>query len=678
MSKNNHSEKMKIWQSRLPSAYSEWKKSYERMEAREQLYRGTKALPPMTEQDREFGNAPKWTPVVRNVISENIESAVSSQLPYAKVRAEDVKNEKLATVAEEFVGYVCDRLPFEEINDLAERTVRIQGGVGYFVEWDSGTRAATIAHLHPEQLVIQPGITGDIEDAEWVIVRLQQTRNTIKTRYGVDIPRNEATIDSAMIISQSAMGNVSDEMVTHNLGYYKHGGTVGLFSWVNETVVQDLPDYYARQTRHCERCGLEIPVVAEIESIPKPKKITGILEALGLAEAQIPESAKTDEDACPSCGAKRFIDAPTDYEEIWTQKSRSDGTLIPEGGIPYKTDDDGMTVIEPVRIPAYRPTTYPIIVQKSISVYGQFWGESDADKLEDMQYVINRAALAITERTLNSGTMLILPPDALLEPMPENQRAVRVGNRADAESVKVLNFDGDISKQHQWLEALYEWSRQQVGITDSFQGRKDSSAQSGVAKQFAAAQSASRLESQRQYKNAAYARIFEALFKLYLAYSDEPVVIPGDESGEVFSRWDFLERDADGEYHWIDGFAFSADVTLPLSMNREAMWSDMVSLFQGGAYGNPQEIRTRKLFWKQMSKSHYPNAGFMLSQVEREEAEQAQTMAMQSAMAQGVAPGMNMQGGAPGGAQAMPPPQEMYAPGSAETYKEQLFRQAGI
>ena len=50
------------------------------------------------------------------------------------------------------------------------------------------------------------------------------------------------------------------------------------------------------------------------------------------------------------------------------------------------------------------------------------------------------------------------------------------------------------------LDKTYEHARQTIGITDSYQGRRDTTAVSGKAKEFAASQSAGRLESKRTMK----------------------------------------------------------------------------------------------------------------------------------------------------------------------------------
>ncbi len=80
-------------------------------------------------------------------------------------------------------------------------------------------------------------------------------------------------------------------------------------------------------------------------------------------------------------------------------------------------------------------------------------------------------------------------------------------------------------------------------------------------------------------KDAAYAAIFELMFKFALAYSDEPRPVSykdskGETRYEEFNRYDFLEQGEDGFWHWNDQFLFSCDTSAPLASNREAMWQE--------------------------------------------------------------------------------------------------------
>lgn len=154
-----------------------------------------------------------------------------------------------------------------------------------------------------------------------------------------------------------------------------------------------------------------------------------------------------------------------------------------------------------------------------------------------------------------------------------------------------------VSSELLYLANVYEEARQILGITDSFQGRQDSTATSGKAKEFSAAQAAGRLESKRVMKNAAYAQLFELMFKFWLAYSDEPRPVSyknfkGETEYEEFNRYDFLEKDDDGQWYWNDQFLFSCDTSAPLASNREAMWQETRMNLQTGAFGDPASTET--------------------------------------------------------------------------------------
>ena len=151
-----------------------------------------------------------------------------------------------------------------------------------------------------------------------------------------------------------------------------------------------------------------------------------------------------------------------------------------------------------------------------------------------------------------------------------------------------------------------------------------------------AAQAAGRLESKRIMKNAAYAQLFEIMFKFALAYSDEPRPVSyknfrGETEYQEFNRYDFLERDADGQWYWNDQFLFSCDTSAPLEGNREAMWQETRLNLQTGAFGDPAATETLVLFWAKMEELHYPGAGstkrFLEEKLKRENPmQQAQPM----------------------------------------------------
>ena len=160
-------------------------------------------------------------------------------------------------------------------------------------------------------------------------------------------------------------------------------------------------------------------------------------------------------------------------------------------------------------------------------------------------------------------------------------------------------------------------------------------------------------------KNAAYAELFETMFKFWLAYSDEPrPVTYKDSTGETmyeeFNRYDFLEEGEDGELRWNDQFLFSCDTSAPLASNREAMWQETRQNLEGGAFGDPADLETLILFWAKMEELHYPGAAQTKKHLE-EKMQRQQEMAAQQAAAQQMQQEMAAaQGGAQGGGAGVP------------------------
>ena len=578
------SEKLREWQERLSQSDSRWSAEVEKMNERESIYNGLRTMTPLVPGDTHRDGTKKKTSHVRNITFENIESQVSSAIPQPKVTPRRKKDEHLANVIEHFLRNELDRLPFEAINDLAERTVPIQGGVGFLVEWDNTKRTSTtvgevnVTLIHPKQFAPQPDVYTSIADMDYFIVKVPTTKGCIERRYGVVL---ETEGESEPDI-RGGDGSTSEENLTLYMGYAlnDHGG-VDRYTWVNDTELESLEDYQARRQPVCERCGKVKPLAGQ--------EVNGSIYTGG---------------ACPWCGGKKWDERVQDFEELRVPVHRSDGTEI--GG----TEAAG----EPTKIPFYRPDCYPIVLQRSVSVYGQLLGNSDVDMIRDQQNTSNRIEQKIIDRLMKAGTRITLPDRADLRTDPEDSERWYIGKPSDKQLIDVYDFSGNLQYELTYLAQVYEEARQIIGITDSFQGRRDATATSGKAKEFSAAQAAGRLESKRVMKNEAYAELFEVMFKFWLAYSDEPrPVTYKDSTGETvyeeFNRYDFLEIGEDGEWHWNDQFLFSCDTSAPLASNREAMWQETRQNLQTGAFGDPTDIETLILFWAKMEELHYPGAG---------------------------------------------------------------------
>ena len=583
-----------------------------RMDERESLYRGeTRDIKPLTAKDRKKNGAYKRTSHLRNIIAENIESEVSSTIPQPKVTARRRSDEWRAKILEDMLRNELDRLPMETLNDMAERTVPIQGGIYWLVEWDNSKRThstvgdVTVNILHPKQVIPQDGVFGSVEDMDAVILKLPQTRAYIKRAYGKDVDEGEEAPEARTLDDDA---DAAEDMVTQYVAYFRNDkGGIGKFSWVNNVILEDMEDFEARRLLKCSECG---------------------------------EVLAPDAERCPVCGSERSQEGEEENEAVFTPITTGNRTEIP--GASSFVDEYGLPMMQPTLLPYYKPDVFPVFIQKNVSVFGRLLGDSDVDKIADQQNTMNRMETKIIDRFIKAGTRITLPPRADITIDPEDGEKIILKDPSQASMIGVYQFSGDLSQEMAYKDQVYEESRQALGITDSFQGRRDETAQSGVAKQFAAQQSAGRLESKRVMKEAAYAELFKRISQLKVAYADEPrpIVATDDRGGaqyEEFNRYDFYEQDEHGRWHCIlddDRFLFSCDTSSPLANNRQEMWQDTTAMFQMGAFGDPGQIDTLLLFWTKLELLHYPGASDTKEYLEKMQQAQQQMMMMQQQLQQ--------------------------------------------
>jgi len=630
--------KLELWQKRLSQSDIYFAPEVDKMDKRELTYMGDRSLDTHGKDDADKNV--NQTDHVRNIVFENLESMVSSSLPQPKVTAIRKEDEYLANIIERYLRNEMDRLPFERLNDMAERTVPIQGGGLFWPEWnelqcDHNTGGQMeISFLHPKQLAPQPGVFTGIRDMDWFVLKVPTTKEAIQRRYGINV-RNEGEAEPQVRGVKDI--STTEDALTQYVGYERsQDGKVNKFSWVNDTVLEDLDDYQARRQPVCTQCGRVRPMPGQVISsdttsigalsVEEPVAEAGqeiasalaslsseegsALEHLPVADAR-EQVRKYDGGVCPWCGSNSFADRTQEYEEVIVPIRTAAGKQIP--GAIMRFDEEGKPVTVPTLIPFYKPDIYPVVLQRSVSVFGQLLGNSDVDAIADQQNTIKRIERKIIDRLLKAGSKVTLPDNPKFRVKGPDQEAWYISKAADKNMIGVVEFKGDLQYELLFLNQVYEEARQILGITDSFQGRRDPTATSGKAKEYAASLAAGRLESKRVMKNAAYAEIFEIMFKFALAYSDEPRPVfyknsRGDVEYAEFNRYDFLEKDADGNYYWNDRFLFSVDTSAPLERNREAMWQELRMNLQTGAFGDPTQTETLILFWSKMEEQHYPGA----------------------------------------------------------------------
>lgn len=532
---------------------------------------------------------------VRNIIYELIETEVDSSIPMAKVTAVHPEDEGNARSIEKALTNWIKILKLAILNDQMERIVPVQGGDFFLVEWDntkgfhSNYGDVAVKEMLPRQVIPQPGVSS-IEDMDYIFVQVAQTKDSVKKKYHVDV--EDAHEEYKEIRGAQGENGLDTDLVTVNTVYYKNDGKIGRFVWCDDYTLEDLDDYQARITRKCKECGYV-----------------------------------TEDKECPQCGSKKFEETEDKVQEITIQSMRDQG-IDPITGMPLQ-----IAVDEVIEIDYYKPNCFPLIVRKNVSKANSLLGYSDAKIIEDQQDLIKKVGSKAAEKTLKGGSYVTLPRGVKVETTDKELKVIRVDDPQQKGMIDVLNMQVNIQQDLTWLNKAYEDARSTLGITDAFQGKYDPSAVSGTAKQYSINQAAGRLESKRVMKNDAFAKLYELMFKFWLAYSDDPLPITGDgvngeQEFDVLDKKDFIKQDAAGEYYWNDEFIFETDPTSTMMANREAMWQQIDMKLQSGAFGQLQSLDTMRLYWSLMEKNHYPNAGDVLSQIDQMIQEQKEQQMM--------------------------------------------------
>jgi hypothetical protein len=550
----------------------------------------------------------------RNITYELIESQFSSYLPSTAVTPEvySERNDRNAKSIERLLKNKRNQLPFEKMNDIDERYSTIYGGSIWLVEWDNSIKThntvgdVKITCWSPSHFVGQPCIY-DIDDMEYCFITFETTKEDLVRKYGVSIGVADDT--------ESENGGETDETATVNVCYYKNDeDKICQYIWSGDTELQDIEDYYSRKVYVCKNCGRR----KELCTCDKPDY-----------ELQDDEYEELDHDIVLSDGSvipaasPVMKDGQVVMEESQQQAILEDGSVAMDeinGIMIPATVPVQVPKLERTKLPYYTPSKFPIIIRKNTSQEDSLFGQSDCEFIRPQQQAINKIESRILEKLMNAGVYPTAPEDYIGQ--FDNglyKNVIKVG-QGNYKLFGRIDLQVDLTQDISQSERLYQQSKRIMGITDSYQGQADSTAQSGKAKQIQVNQSAGRLDSKRKMKNAAYAEIDEVIFLYYLAYADEPRAMSYvDSMGRLqnaqFNRYDFIERDENGEYYYNTQYLFGTDLTGDVEQSRETIWSENRLNFQNGCYGNPQELETLLIYWQQMEKHHYPDARDMVERI---------------------------------------------------------------
>ena len=601
------------WAARLETCKNQYETERKNMKMYQEYYEGTRKVQP----DANRGvNPSKLATNVRNIVYELVESQVDSSLPLPRIRAIHSEDDELAKKMERFLENKVKTCGLVLVNDAEERTVPIVGGDYYLIQWDQNRGLHSeigdlkVSELHPKKVIPQVGVI-DFDEMDYFFIQELMTKKTVKRVYNKDV--EDCKNDYPELTEDIEGANSNEDLVTVNTAFYRNDdGGVGIFVWCDFVELLNLNEYEARYLDRCAKCGTVM--------------VNGV---------------------CPECGGKKAEKHREDYEELVDSievKVFKGGTQTIEPEIQNEVpmlNEEGQPVYDEYgqpqmtierkkkKIPYYRPNVYPIVLRKNITAQNKLLGGSDVQVVIDQQDTIKKLGTKINEKLLTGGSVVTLPEGLDIEKNGEELNIIRLRNPADKSLIDVLTLQPNVQNDQNYLEINYNWAKSSLGITDAYQGKYDASATSGTAKQYSINQAAGRLDSKRTLKNEAYAKLYEIMFKFWLAFSDSTSEITsvdkdGNATHETLDRKEFLRIDSAGEFYWDDEFIFETDPTSTLMQNREMMWNQTDLKLQSGAFGPVGELETARAYWTIMKANGYPNASICLNLIEERLAEQKQ------------------------------------------------------
>ena len=547
-----------------PKNLAKWRKAY---------YGTLNALTKDGEESTRKGRS------LRKMVYELIESKIDNSIPMPKIRPRYKTDLPLVSVTENYLKFEVDGIFTKYLNDRSERSTYVDGTSWYKVWWDSLDNThersgnVKIDLCRVDQIVPQPGVS-DYRQLEYIFERKEISLTRIWDLYHRRIIPTEANTNVIEVIS---------------CYYLNSNRVVGLFMYAphSRQVICNEEDWQIRKLRTCTVCGTVNP--------------TG--------------------DTCRNCGSKTFK-----YENATEEILEND---IEEIYNPYdvgETDDESekehyksrVFLTAGTKIPFYKITQLPFIPRPAISSLDNIYGTSEVKVTLESQDAINKLLTKALEKTMKSGTILTKPEKLKIGDSDDTIKVLSVRTTEEAAMVQSRPVVADTSQDLVMAATLYESGKASSGVTESFQGPKDSSATSGKAKQYAAVMTAGRIESLRVMKSAAFAGLYELVLKYLLAFSDEPrkfvrVLPNGSQKEEVWNKYMFLDKDKYGNIYYRDDLRFDSDPASTLSQNRAQMWQETQDKFVQGAFGNPADPRVLELFWNIMDSLQYPLAKVVLA-----------------------------------------------------------------
>ncbi len=534
---------------------------------------------------------------VYNIAYEILESKVDNVVPLPEVKSKFRGWNDQAKMVENYIKHLIDESDLDSITDSNERTTYVQGYSIIETIWNPDKKhhlrlgEIEFRKVHPKQFIPQPEVYS-IEDMDYFFIAMPVSREYLEKRYGVKLEDATEKYPSLNNInSKNGSKSNQSKILTEITCYYKdEDGDVGRYVYVNDTELEDLEKFYYRRGKVCGSCG---------------------------------EPMNATDELCTSCGGKP-IDQIQEFE-ITTEDMKLEPIVYEKTVKNIVIDDNGKkTINEEVeevieerivpkgtKIPYFAPTTYPVSIRINTPKEFCFGGFSDISVIMDQQDSIKKVSSKMEETMLKSGSIVTVP-DGINAKINNESFQIIKGKVQLISKIEVKNLKADISQDTEFIEFQKRNAKDQIGVTDSFQGQADTTAQSGRAKLAQIQQTEGRLASSHLNKYIAYRRMFWSCFELMLAMYDEtrPFIMTapdGNDDWGEFNKYEFLMQDKAGEWFYNTDFIISATQGNQLPSDKLWIFEQSIAMASAG-------IIDKKQLFQILESLNYPQASHILKQ----------------------------------------------------------------
>ena len=524
---------------------------------REMIYLGTSSVDGNVNSSGKLQNGPrKKANNVVNLVLEFIETNVDSTIPLPSVRTKLPGYEGQSSMIEDSLTADITELGITSINDTNERITPVQGLSAMLVGWNPDFKH----HLYRGELTIE-------------------------------------SVHPKRIVPQPGCWELQ------KMDYFF------VLSSVTKSFIKKRYDV------DLENSGEEFPGLNSLDGnssqVTNAEMVTEIVCWYKNDDGDVSKFVWCDDEV--------LEDLPSFFSRRINGKIVEEETLGSEVTLSSVNGQPGEVLPVGTKVPYFTPTRYPLIIRENIPLNFAFGGQSDVDVIRDQQDAMKKVVSTIEEKIMRGSAIVTALPEHRFNLSNELYAVIR-GTQSELNALGVKNLQADISNDMAFAQQQYKAAQSTLGITPSFQGKADSTAVSGIAKQIQVQQSSGRLRSKESNKYAAYKELYEIMFEFKLAFYDElrPFVnkdANGKDSFGDFDKYAFLVRDKAGELYYNTDFIFQADAGAGLPRDKMWLFTQASEQLKYGAFAPaPASVA----FWTQMVAQKYPNAKVILDTINKQ------------------------------------------------------------